>query len=349
MALTDSLISYWKLDEASGTRVDSHTGGNDLTDNNTVTQNPGKISDAAQFTRANSEWLSKTDNAGLSTGDIDFTVALWVYLDTSAATEQFVAGKWAGVGGREWLIRVQTNKFRFLVVQAADSVQKTVISTLGPSTATWYHLIATYDAAADTMSLYVNNGTADTTASVSGPPDTAGALFLGGENGAANFLNGRIDEMGFWKRVLTSQERTDLYGGGAGLVFPFATIYIDTGLATSVARTSGIDTINIIESGTPRAITVASGLDTQLMFDVGTPQGMFVGSDVTLWTANDIGNGIAVFSGLGSDIQNFIDVGKATAIFGVSVSDIISAAMLVMPTKVALINTGITSIDLLSG
>ena len=31
MALIDNLISYWKLDESSGNAVDSHTGGNTLT------------------------------------------------------------------------------------------------------------------------------------------------------------------------------------------------------------------------------------------------------------------------------------------------------------------------------
>lgn len=40
MALTDNLISWWSLDEASGTRYDSH-GTNHLTDNNTVSSEAG--------------------------------------------------------------------------------------------------------------------------------------------------------------------------------------------------------------------------------------------------------------------------------------------------------------------
>ena len=42
MALTDSIVAYWKLEEASGSRADV-VGGNTLTDNNTVTGNPGKL------------------------------------------------------------------------------------------------------------------------------------------------------------------------------------------------------------------------------------------------------------------------------------------------------------------
>ncbi len=45
-ALTDNLSAYWKLDEASGTRVDS-AGSNDLTSNNSVGQAVGKLGNAS--------------------------------------------------------------------------------------------------------------------------------------------------------------------------------------------------------------------------------------------------------------------------------------------------------------
>ena len=50
--LPTNLIAYWKLGEASGTRSDSK-GSNNLTDNNTVTSAAGKWGTAGQFTAAN--------------------------------------------------------------------------------------------------------------------------------------------------------------------------------------------------------------------------------------------------------------------------------------------------------
>src|SRR6056300_304684 len=51
---TTDLVSFWKLDEASGTRVDAF-GSNDLTDNNTVGQGTGTVyANAADFERSNS-------------------------------------------------------------------------------------------------------------------------------------------------------------------------------------------------------------------------------------------------------------------------------------------------------
>ena len=56
-----------------------------LTDNNTVTGQaaggPG-AQNVSQFTAANTEFLSRADEAALDCGDIGFTFAAWVYLDS---------------------------------------------------------------------------------------------------------------------------------------------------------------------------------------------------------------------------------------------------------------------------
>lgn len=38
---------------------------------------------------------------------------------------------------------------------------------------------------------------------------------------AVAYHDGRLDGIGIWKRVLTAQERTELYHGGVGLQYPF--------------------------------------------------------------------------------------------------------------------------------
>ena len=81
------LKGLWHLDENSNgsaavTRKDSSGNGNDLTDNATVTSTQGKIGKAGQFTAANSEYLSITDNDSISVGNFDFTASAWVMLDS---------------------------------------------------------------------------------------------------------------------------------------------------------------------------------------------------------------------------------------------------------------------------
>ena len=92
--LLTNLQAWYTLDEASGTRADSSGNGNSLTDVNTVTQAAGKLTNAAQFTRANSERLTIADNTSLSMGDIDFTLCAWVYFDTLPVAG--LISKWNG-------------------------------------------------------------------------------------------------------------------------------------------------------------------------------------------------------------------------------------------------------------
>src|SRR3990167_8622771 len=61
--LETNLSEHWNLDETSGSRIGSFANKS-LTDNNTVTSNPGKISNAGQFTRVNSEYLSIAVDTG---------------------------------------------------------------------------------------------------------------------------------------------------------------------------------------------------------------------------------------------------------------------------------------------
>lgn len=226
MSLTDSLISYWTLDEASGTRVDSVVASaNDLTDNNTVTQAGGLIATAGQFTAANSESLTHTDNASLSTGDIDFTIACWVFLTTKSAQMAIVA-KRTSTSVREYQLDYfsSTDRFRFLIFNSSGSAVGTVVANaLGAvSTATWYFIVAWHDSVANTVNIQINDGTADSAAETGVPSDTAAIFNIGADQLPQSIpFNGRIDEVGFWKRTLTTGEKTTLYNGGSGLTYPF--------------------------------------------------------------------------------------------------------------------------------
>src|SRR6185437_5439414 len=100
MALGDNWISFWELEEASGTRIDAVTAsGNDLTDNNTVTQGTGIVGNCGQFTKVNSESLSRASNASLQfTGS--WSITAWFLKDSEPAT-MIVVAKNNGAGARE--------------------------------------------------------------------------------------------------------------------------------------------------------------------------------------------------------------------------------------------------------
>lgn len=82
------------------------------------------------------------------------------------------------------------------------------------NTSTWYSVVAWHDTG---NSLGISVNLSATTASYSNGVRAGSAPFVVGANsgGYAGF-DGRIDEVGFWKKVLSASERSDLYSGGSG-------------------------------------------------------------------------------------------------------------------------------------
>lgn len=211
-SLLTGLIAYWKLDEASGTRNDSH-GVNHLTDNNTVTSVAGQVNTAAQFTAANSEYLSIADNAALSTGDIDFTICAWVKLDSKSGFRSLVNKGTGAAAGTEYILDYSSasDRFRFMVANDPTLTIVSATSLGSPLVATWYLIVAWHDSVANTINIQVNNGTVDSTAHSAGVQNLTNAFLLGALSLGTSHMDGAIDETQFWKRVLTADERTEVY------------------------------------------------------------------------------------------------------------------------------------------
>lgn len=217
-SLQSKAVASWKLEEASGSRVDKK-GGHTLTDNNTVTQADGKVGKAASFAAASSEYLSITDNAALSGGDRSFTIAAWLYTESQAAAMEAVT-KWHPTGNqREYALEYldSSDRLRFLITQDGSTQVVATASNFGAvPNQTWMFVVAWHDATANTINIQVNNGTANSTAHTTGVLDGTADFVIGALGNASTFWNGRIDEVTFFNAVLTAAEKTWLYNAGNG-------------------------------------------------------------------------------------------------------------------------------------
>jgi len=198
-------------------RFDS-VGSNHLTDNNTVTSAAGILNGAAQFTSANSEYLNIADTADLSmAANLDFSMTAWVFLDSKPGGDNmFILGKMIDgkASNAEYAMywATATDNFRAYLSDGAGVTNLQATSFGAPSLSTWVLIAEWYDATADTWNVQVNNGAVDSVANTTGSQDTANSFAIGripGDNSA--HWNGRIDEVGIWKRILTAEERTTLY------------------------------------------------------------------------------------------------------------------------------------------
>lgn len=213
------------MEEAAGaTRVDS-VGANNLTDHGTVGQGTGKILNGGTF-NGSSQYLTITDNAAVSMGDVDCTWMWWVKFTSVSGYQRFFS-KDNGSTNREWILGYEAapnNKFFVIIWGGASggSFKQVYATTFGaPTTSTWYQVIGSHDATANTVGLCVNAGTFDSTAVTTGIYDGTADLWVGGQQGVSQLMAGTLDEGAIWKRVLTSTERTALYNNGYGLAYPF--------------------------------------------------------------------------------------------------------------------------------
>jgi len=228
MSLLTNLVSYWKLDETSGTRVDSH-GSNNLTDNNTVLSATGVISNGADFEDTNSEYLNITDasQTGLDlTGNRSFS--LWVKPETTPSSGNGMAMfyKWGGSQAQYGFIYADvsgTKRLRFLGYNTCGGSNINHDWTHTLSTSVFTHLVLTYTQSNSDAELWINGvsqGIVD--AGFTGGQNCTGAFSISSlGSGIQWYWDGVIDEVGVWSKVLSSGEIGELYNAGAGFAYPF--------------------------------------------------------------------------------------------------------------------------------
>jgi hypothetical protein len=228
VALKTNLIAVWC--ESANPWTDQHTNALTLTDNNTVGTAAGKVGTAGDFEDANSESLSRADEALLSTGDISWTEACWVKMESkSPNSNNYISSKATGGGGdvieRVLLYRNAASGFedRFRIY-IADFAVGVAANTFGsPSEGTWYYLQAQHDAAGDKLRIRVNDGAWDEVATGGvAPTDSAAAFYIGAYGNGGSpivFWDGLINQFAFWKRLVTDEELDAIYNGGDGLAF----------------------------------------------------------------------------------------------------------------------------------
>src|SRR3990167_1504842 len=123
----------------------------------------------------------------------------WCYVNTDRIVTFRAAS--GGTLGLTYSHQVQANSFGAL------------------STANWYHVVGWHDTANNFLGVSVNLSvnTAEILGGIraSSAPFTLGTL----SNSTYAFMDGRIDEFGVWRRVLTTSERADLFNSGSGVTY----------------------------------------------------------------------------------------------------------------------------------
>lgn len=226
MALTTSLISYWKFDETSGTSAADSAGTATGTLKNQMSfTSSGKINYGVIQSSTSSGQMSVSIGANATIDAVTtfpLSISAWCKL---TGNNGFVFTT-TGVGGAGGYLALfyTTNDGKIQMTFSPNS--GTTKACIDPSTSNdgnWHHFVGTISGAG-LITLYRDGSSVNTLSGANGSLLLPALTNIGGnwDNNDNPFL-GSIDEVGFWNRELTSGEVTQLYNSGAGLQYPFTT------------------------------------------------------------------------------------------------------------------------------
>ena len=226
MALADNLISYYKLDETTGTTADDAHSTNDGTYNGDLPTAVAGILVNAQSPDGTGDDATLTTLVGYGNSDEE-TVNFWM---KTASTADFAIMGTTNAGSPPYhQIKSEfgTADGRFLCTIATSTGGTKILSgrftEAGVNDGGWHMVTITWKKSTNVMTGYVDAVSKSITYITQSTPvsqDLATSLRLFSEDGNELAPSGFIlDEVGFWARALTSTEVTTLYNSGAALSY----------------------------------------------------------------------------------------------------------------------------------
>lgn len=214
--LTDALVSYWKMDEVSGTRFDSW-GTNHLTDVNSTKSTNGLLGNCA--TNSSNSYLFCADNSGYLKSN--FTVSVWYYRTGGTANFSPFGKASDNSINRSFILYGNGSKMSLIYVTNTYSQSRT-IDFDNANTLVWKHVAITYDSASS-VKVYTNGVLSVSNVVWLPVYSTTGCpiCFFTPESGSGWMMTGFIDECAWWNRTLSNTEIGFIYNAGKGRLFPF--------------------------------------------------------------------------------------------------------------------------------
>ena len=219
------LVSYWKMEEASGDLYDAH-GSNDLTATD-LSRDTG-IKDYCQSvwsTSANA-MIANSTNMGTRTRSVSQWVKLR-YASQPGTDAVFFLQQAENDGSWKYVLRRGTqdatlDKFRFWTEHSGGSADAFSSTVPISDNTTWHHIVWMYDNDADSKVCWVDAGKVIDNTPGQGDMNIyadADDTYVPGTNLGQGAVQGYYDEMAWWTRALTQEDVETIYNSGDGLFY----------------------------------------------------------------------------------------------------------------------------------
>jgi len=218
-----------------------------------------------------SDFIELNNSDAFTFGDEDFTITVRVNMDNIGDFRPIISKNTAGGTGREYFLDYSSSadKFRFFVSQNGTPGGFVSVSSesLGPvSNNTWFYIAAWHDSVANTLNLTVNNAS-DSVNHSGGVADGNNTLEIGSDKEASRFMEGAIDDVRIYNRVLSTEQIQTLFENTTNIIVSQETATGETWFVNVTPNdrfqdgTSVISNSVTIEAGVPNAPILIEGLE----------------------------------------------------------------------------------------
>lgn len=229
--LTDGLISYYKLDETSGTTASDSANTNDGTVNG-ATWVSGKINNGLSFDGTN-------DYVNIPSGDMisdwyntEYSISAWIDVNDGSEHHAIYGEANSGTDNPYGVFRILYNKIELRIRENTNSYKTILVVSDNTISSGFKHVVLSVnDISANGLSnalkIYVDgisqNFTIQEDEWSSSTTHTLNTATIGAlrRTSHLSFFDGLIDEVAIYDRALTSNEVEYLYNDDVGIQYPF--------------------------------------------------------------------------------------------------------------------------------
>jgi len=225
--LLNGLVSYWVL--AAGPSPDLEDANPSTLTGGTINANGGVIANGPYV------GLNGTLHVGYSITPApanlrlgvgaSFTCQVWI--KPNAVQGNVIAtilSQYTGLAGTSAHIAfILAGNIKFNGY-CTDATQQSFVVAANPGNAAWHHLIVGYDSPNKLLFAQLDGATRVTQATTADLNSVAAAFDFGKSAEDGDECNTAVNEAGFWNRVLSTTDVTNLYNAGAGLAFGSFTV-----------------------------------------------------------------------------------------------------------------------------
>lgn len=251
---------------------------------------------AASFS-GNSQYLYTDTSASTTVGSSSWTFSGWVQFDSLTPFAPILSNADDNGGGFELYLDYTGKQLMAAGAPVGGSYVNTPSSGTNLSTGKWYFVCLWFDTGDRKLYLSVNDEASTFYNLVSSAASLAGTTEGYYVDTTAQFA-GALDQWGFWKRTLSSTERSTLYNSGAGVSFfdlpagiltgmvswwrfeeesgtrydSFGTVHLsDFGGVQTISRSSNFSYSSVVVEGDQRSTPFYIGVVYDMVYQFSTP------------------------------------------------------------------------------